>query len=360
MWSGISATTGMHHVVPVGSREVSVGDAPASSEIAVQVPETPAQVDCPDFEFRREGIHLEEVIGNGFYGQVVKAKSDGILEGESTTVAVKILKGHASTTDFKNELAIFRALEKHPFVVSFLGSCTEKEPFYMIMEYVPNGTLEAFITRKRLAWTETRLTGLMKEAMNPLRILLFGFQIASGMEYLSSKHLVHRDLATRNVLLDEGLTCKLCDFGLARDVKGIGQYTQKSGNAIPFRWLALECIRDSIYTTKSDVWSFGVLMWELMTLGAQPYTDMSFEAMVVYLLGGFRLPRPAHCGEEIYVLMSECWTTEPEFRPSFTDLRQRLDCLLKLDSKLMDMSQFTSDVYLYQNPLVQTYLLGEA
>ncbi|XP_022106392.1 tyrosine kinase receptor Cad96Ca-like [Acanthaster planci] len=230
----------------------------------------------------------------------------------------------------------------------------------MIMEYVPNGTLEAYITKKRVAWTEANLTtGLMKEAMSPIRILMFAFQIASGMEYLSSMNLVHRDLATRNVLLGEGITCKLCDFGLTRDVTRTGQYKQTSENAVPFRWMALECLCHNTYTTKSDVWSFGVLLWELVTLGAQPYTDMSLEAVVIYLLEGFRLPRPAHCGKEIYDLMLACWNTDPELRPSFIDLRQRLDYLLEFYPDILDMTQFTADLYLYQNPLAQTCLIPE-
>ncbi|XP_022106353.1 vascular endothelial growth factor receptor 3-like [Acanthaster planci] len=323
-------------------------------DFSVQCPETSVPAISSDFEFPRERVHLEEVIGNGFYGQVLKAKADGILSGEITTVAVKICKGFTGT-ELKHELTISKALKKHPNVVSFLGSCTDEEPFYLIMEYVPNGTLEAYITKKRVAWTEAKLTtGLMKEAVNPIRILMFAFQIASGMEYLSSMNLVHRDLATRNVLLGEGLTCKLCDFGLARDVTRTGQYKQTSDNTVPFRWMALECLCHNTYTTKSDVWSFGVLLWELVTLGAQPYTDMSLETMVVYLLGGFRLPRPLHCGKEVYNLMSSCWNIEPEMRPDFTDLHQRLGCLLDSDSEMLDMSQFQADKYVYANPLTQT------
>ncbi|XP_038055477.1 fibroblast growth factor receptor-like [Patiria miniata] len=257
----------------------------------------------PELEFPRTRVKLQEIIGNGNFGQVYKAIAKGIVRnGVDTTVAVKIIKGEKGSSvwsDFKNELSIFKNLKQHPYVVSILGCCTTAEPYYIIMEYIQNGTLQDYITQKRQAWGKAKMSGAesaSKEALSAVHILMFAFEVANGMEYLSSMHLIHRDLATRNVLLGEGLVCKLCDFGMARDVTGSEQYEMLSGSAVPVRWLALECLLSNTYTTKSDVWSFGILLWELVTLGALPYAEMTPDAIIDAVRQGFRLPRPAHCG----------------------------------------------------------------
>ncbi|XP_038070563.1 tyrosine-protein kinase receptor Tie-1-like [Patiria miniata] len=225
-----------------------------------------------------------------------------------------------------------------------------REPYYIIMEYIRNGTLQDYITQKRLAWGKAKTSGTesaSKEALSAVHILMFAFEVANGMEYLSSVHLIHRDLATRNVLLGEGLVCKLCDFGLARDVTGSEQYEMLSGSAVPVRWLAVECLLSNTYTNKSDVWSFGILLWELVTLGALPYPDMSPDAIVDSVRQGFRLPRPAHCGLALYNLMASCWKASPKARPSFTELQTKLDHFLKFDSEALDMPNFVANYYAY-------------
>ncbi|XP_022106385.1 fibroblast growth factor receptor 1-like isoform X3 [Acanthaster planci] len=316
---------------------------------------TPDQVSgafIPEWEFPRQRLKFQEIIGDGNFGQVHKALAKGIVRhGVDTTVAVKTIKGESGSSvwsDFKNELGIFKNLKQHPYVVSILGCCTMTEPFCIIMEYVPNGTLQAYVTQRRLAWTKAKLSNTApREALGAVHILSFAFQIANGMEYLSSMHLIHRDLATRNVLLGEGLVCKLCDFGLARDVTGSDQYCMLSGSAVPVRWLAVESLLTNTYTTKSDVWSFGILLWELVTLGALPYPDMSPDVIIDSIRNGLRLSRPAHCGTALYKLMASCWKTSSKSRPSFTELQSRLDLFLKFDLDALDMPNFMAEYYTY-------------
>ncbi|XP_071809706.1 fibroblast growth factor receptor 3-like [Asterias amurensis] len=305
-------------------------------------------------EFPRHRLTLQAELGGGQFGEVRKAVAHGILrDGVDTTVAVKTIKGRenfSTVADFMNELQIFQSLQSHPYVVSFLGCCTRVEPFYMIMEFVPNGTLEAFLKRKRKAWSmqppETRRG---KEAVSAVRLLTFAFQVANGMEYIASKHLIHRDLAARNVLLAEGLVCKLCDFGLARDVTESNDvYSMVSGGAVPVRWLALECLLNDMYTTKSDVWSFGVLLWELVTLGAMPFPDKSTDAVIDYLKSGNRLPKPIHCGKHLYRIMTSCWNDTPKLRPTFSSLQSQLDLILKNDLEVLDMRGFQAHLQVYR------------
>ncbi|PKU36954.1 macrophage-stimulating protein receptor [Limosa lapponica baueri] len=225
--------------------------------------------------------HRHQVIGKGHFGSVYHGTYMDPLLGE-LHCAVKSL--HRITDveeveEFLREGILMKSFH-HPQVLSLLGSPTVKD------------------------------------------LIGFGLQVALGMEYLAQKKFVHRDLAARNCMLDETLTVKVADFGLARDVFGKEYYSiqQHRHAKLPVKWMALESLQTQKFTTKSDVWSFGVLMWELLTRGASPYPGVDPYDMARYLLRGRRLPQPRHCPDTLYGVMLSCWAPAPEERPSFTGL----------------------------------------
>ncbi|XP_038056025.1 fibroblast growth factor receptor 3-like [Patiria miniata] len=300
-----------------------------------------------DYDFPRERIALHEVLGSGNFGHVYRATADGIYcPGIKVDVAVKILKKSADAdvvADFEKEIAVQRDLMKHPNIVSMLGYCMETQPFYLILEYISGGNLQKFLRDKKDAWRDDPVEGAQPAC--PFQLLTFASEIANGMDYLSTMGCIHRDLATRNILLSDDLVCKLSDFGLARDVSETEQYERTSLGLIPVRWLALECLVENTYTTMSDVWSFGVLLWEIVTLGAHPYRGMSASQIIDALVEGFRLPTPAHCNKQLYTVMKECWRISPTRRPSFSNLKRILDIMIPDSQIYLAMEDFVADKY---------------
>ncbi|XP_022082882.1 muscle, skeletal receptor tyrosine protein kinase-like isoform X2 [Acanthaster planci] len=183
-----------------------------------------------DYNFPRGKITLLEVLGSGNFGQVYHATADGIYQsGRKSDVAVKILKRSADADvveDFKKEIAIQKDFTRHPNIASMLGYCMEREPFYLIMEYLPRGNLQKYLRGRKDAWRDNTTEGDIPAC--PFQLLTFASQVAFGMDFLSTMGCIHRDLATRNVLLSEDLVCKLSDFGLARDVSETEQYEKTS------------------------------------------------------------------------------------------------------------------------------------
>lgn len=169
--------------------------------------------------------------------------------------------------------------------------------------------------------------------LNSRDLLNIALDVSKGMRHVASKKLVHRDLAARNVLMSKDLVAKIGDFGLARDVYSEGIYVKTGGGRLPIKWMAPESIKDRAYTIKSDVWSFGILLWEIVTLGGSPYPSMPVNILLEKLLYGYRMLKPDHCSDEVYSIMEECWSSDPVTRPSFDFLCKELLTLLSEEGR---------------------------
>nr|XP_033489350.1 vascular endothelial growth factor receptor 3 isoform X2 [Epinephelus lanceolatus] len=343
--------------------------------------------DSSQWEISRDRLRLGKVLGHGAFGKVIEASIYGINKSNSLdTVAVKMLKDGATASEHKalmSELKILIHIGNHLNVVNLLGACTKPNgPLMVIVEYCKYGNLSNFLRAKREFFLPYRsqvrrmieagqmdqrarhppsppsstLTGPQSPSTNapnvnpavekledlwktPLTIedlICYSFQVARGMEFLASRKCIHRDLAARNILLSENNIVKICDFGLARDIYKDPDYVRKGNARLPLKWMAPESIFDKVYTSQSDVWSFGVLLWEIFSLGASPYPGVQIdEDFCKRLKGGVRMRAPETASPEIYGIMLACWQGEPKERPTFPALVQILGDLLQ-DNSLPD------------------------
>ncbi|EAA15152.4 AGAP008899-PA, partial [Anopheles gambiae str. PEST] len=294
------------------------------------------------WEFPRTNLILDATLGEGEFGKVLKGFATDLPEKPGiTTVAVKMLKTGANSVELLALLSEYQLLQEvnHPNVIRLLGACTKGDSPLLIIEYCQYGSLKNYL---RLSRKLEVLNADYENAVEPITvkdILSFAWQISKGMAYLTDIKLVHRDLAARNVLLAEGKVCKISDFGLTRDVYEDDAYLKKSKDRVPVKWMAPESLADHIYTTKSDVWAFGVLCWELITLGASPYPGIPPQNLYNLLKQGYRMECPKNCSEEIYGIVRLCWADDPKQRPSFKHLAGQFELLLGRSAKYLDMEQ---------------------
>ncbi|XP_046963627.1 tyrosine kinase receptor Cad96Ca isoform X1 [Vanessa cardui] len=301
-----------------------------------------------EWEFPRHRIRIFNIVGEGAFGQVWRAQAIDIdgKKGEQT-VAVKTLKENASEkekTDLIQELTVMKNLGTHPNVVRLIGCCTEKEPTFVIMEFVSLGKLQQFLRDSRAERHYGNTHG-GSQFLTSRDLTHFAFQVARGMDFLSSKGIIHRDLAARNVLITEERTCKVADFGFARDVAGTHVYERKSDGRLPIRWMAPESLYDDIFSVKSDIWSFGVLLWEIVTLGSTPYPGLSAGDVMRKVREGHRLEKPEHCRRELYNIMYYCWEAEPTSRPDFKEVVGMLERLLCTEMDYIELERFPDHSY---------------
>ncbi|XP_058803774.1 fibroblast growth factor receptor homolog 1-like [Phymastichus coffea] len=291
------------------------------------------------WELPREQLRLGETLGEGAFGKVVRAScATGRLAG-CGVVAVKMLKeGHtdAEMMDLVSEMEMMKIIGKHVNIINLLGACTQNGPLYVVVEFAPHGNLRDFLREHRGAagaGCETADGQLAADAGRGLlarkQLVSFAYQVARGMEYLASRHCIHRDLAARNVLVSDEFVVKIADFGLARDVHCHDYYRKTTDGRLPVKWMAPEALFSRVYTSQSDVWSFGILLWEIMTLGGTPYPSVpSVEKLFQLLNAGIRMEKPPGCPFQVYMLMRSCWSYQPAERPSFSKVVDELDKIL--------------------------------
>ncbi|XP_071447294.1 tyrosine-protein kinase CSK [Hetaerina americana] len=249
-------------------------------------------------------VELKESIGKGEFGDVML----GILRGEK--VAVKMLKDSSEAAQkFLAEASLMTSL-RHKNLVQLLGLVFNNKHIYLVTEYMSKGSLVDYLrSRGRLHVTK-------KDQIN------FAFDTCSGMEYLESRKVVHRDLAARNVLISEEGVAKVSDFGLARDEN----FTLEGGK-LPIKWTAPEALKHGKFSNKSDMWSFGILLWEIYSFGRVPYPRIPLSEVVKHVEKGYKMEAPDGCPPEVYDIMKRAWDLQPEKRPSFKEIETKLGLL---------------------------------
>ncbi|CAH3174399.1 unnamed protein product [Porites evermanni] len=271
-------------------------------------------------ELDKKWITLEKVIGGGEFGDVYQGTLTRPDE-EPILVAVKTLKAGAATKnrkDFIFEASIMGQF-CDPNVIYLEGVVTKTLPLMIVIEFMANGSLDNFLKKMDGKLTIQQLLGMARG-------------VASGMKFLSEMNFVHRDLAARNVLVSETMVCKVADFGLSRELEDAAYETK--GGKIPVRWTALEAIEYRKFTAASDVWSYGVLLWEIMSFAERPYWDWTNFEVMDRVKGGYRLPPPLGCPKTIHQIMLNCWNADRSKRPKFVDIVKRLDVLIRSPDRL--------------------------
>uniref|UniRef100_A0A8C1F6P7 receptor protein-tyrosine kinase n=1 Tax=Cyprinus carpio carpio TaxID=630221 RepID=A0A8C1F6P7_CYPCA len=357
----------------------------------------------PKWEFPRERLRFGKILGSGAFGKVVAATAYGLCSADTvTTVAVKMLKPSAHSTEkeaLMSELKVLSYIGNHINIVNLLGACTVGGPTLMITEYCCYGDLLNFLRRKRDAFFSSKTgDGYYKNLLSqtqtsrestdngymPMRsyqkrsnqtewcddkddlsldtedLLSFSYQVAKGMDFLTSKNCIHRDLAARNVLLTQGRVAKICDFGLARDITRDSSYVLRGNACLPVKWMSPESLFACVYTFESDVWSYGILLWEIFSLGNTPYPGIPVGSTYYKMIqDGYRMSEPEFAPIEVYEVMRWCWSADPLKRPTFKKLlkncafvppglhrAQRLSSVGSSTASTQPLLQATNDVFL--------------
>jgi len=303
-----------------------------------------------DWEIPRENLVSLKVIGKGAFGQVARGTLLGGPNKDSRLVAIKMLRDNATDEkrqDFLVELNTMKKLDSHPNVVQLLGCVTKSEPIMGITEYAPFGDLLGYLRKSRGLRDSYYNDPDIKprSSLSSKQLLGFSRDIASGMEFLSLKKIIHRDLAARNVLVGESEVCKITDFGLARDVFKDNLYRRNAAGRLPVKWTAFESLLHGICTTMSDVWSYGIVMYEIFTIGGAPYPKVDTKAIASLLEEGYRMPKPPHLADKLYDVMKACWHKTPEMRPSFTDLRNTMRGMCEEEKMYINLNGYDTKLY---------------
>lgn len=325
--------------------------------------------DSNHWELERHKLRFLAILDEGQFGLVWRCELK-ISNAKKQIVAVKTLKNSAlqderGKEELLAEIRIMKMVCQHPNVVKILHCCTSdvsfldstpsathNKPILLVMEYVELGKLQSFLEKSRVnhryatnLYTNTHATS---DHLTSRDLIKFIYHVAKGMEYISGQCIVHRDLASRNILVSSERICKIGDFGMARHMQSLADvYERHSRNTkVPVRWMAPEVLKDNKFTTKSDVFSFGILMWEIVTLGSTPYRYLQTDKIpkeVAYK--GKRPEKPDYCHPQLYEIMSRCWSHEPNERPTFSCLVKQLDEFLLSSYDYIELDQYPDNNY---------------
>nr|XP_047142394.1 uncharacterized protein LOC105845628 isoform X13 [Hydra vulgaris] len=332
-----------------------------------------------EWEIYPECFLIDKKIGGGAYSTVFMVKINAKILSKTkhanrsiaslpalnkncrSNVAVKFLKAGASQleiNDFKEEINIMKKIGYHHNILNMLGCSTVKKPLCLVTEYMENGDLLQFLCDRRttlqvqndesIVYASTYQRSLERpittnstteaiyhdilledvEKITPRDLLSFAYQVASGMEYLSKINVVHRNLSASNILVGAKKNVKISDFGLSRKIQNESQYIGNKIRHVPIKWMSIEALLDLVFMSYSDVWAFGVVLFEIVTLGGTPYPTISNHKLLGFLKSGCRMDRPENCSTIIYNIMLHCWSEDPLQRPTFSELRNHLEELL--------------------------------
>ncbi|XP_014665366.1 PREDICTED: insulin-like peptide receptor isoform X2 [Priapulus caudatus] len=280
-----------------------------------------ADVYNPDeWEVGRDKINLIRELGQGSFGMVYEGEvKDLVLPNEKTRCAVKTVNESASIRErieFLKEASVMKAFNCH-HVVKLLGVVSIGQPTLVVMELMGNGDLKTYLRMHR---PEIENAKHNREPPTDREFLGWAGEIADGMAYLSAKKFVHRDLAARNCMVASDLTVKIGDFGMTRDIYETDYYRKGGKGLLPVRWMGPESLKDGVFTSQSDVWSYGVVLWEMATLASQPYQGLSNEEVLKYVISGGIMDKPEDCPDQFYELMKLCWQQSQKQRPTFIEI----------------------------------------
>ncbi|XP_053573591.1 insulin-like growth factor 1 receptor [Bombina bombina] len=279
-----------------------------------------AEMYVPDeWEVPREKITMSRELGQGSFGMVYEGIAKGVVKDEAETrVAIKTVNEAASMRErieFLNEASVMKEFNCH-HVVRLLGVVSQGQPTLVIMELMTRGDLKSYLRSLRPD-TDSN-PGQPPPSLK--KMIQMAGEIADGMAYLNANKFVHRDLAARNCMVAEDFTVKIGDFGMTRDIYETDYYRKGGKGLLPVRWMSPESLKDGVFTTNSDVWSFGVVLWEIATLAEQPYQGMSNEQVLRFVMEGGLLEKPDNCPDMLFELMRMCWQYNPKMRPTFLEI----------------------------------------
>ncbi|XP_069673154.1 insulin-like receptor isoform X2 [Periplaneta americana] len=317
---GTAAVTTILCLVVVYLRRRYIPGIPNVKLIATVNPEYVSTVYEPDeWEVPRKKVELLRELGQGSFGMVYEGIVRDVVAGHpEMRCAIKTVNEHATDrerSEFLNEASVMKAFNTH-HVVRLLGVVSQGQPVLVVMELMANGDLKTYLRSHRPDVCEDP----SKQPPTLKRILQMAIEIADGMAYLAGKKFVHRDLAARNCMVAEDLTVKIGDFGMTRDIYETDYYRKGTKGLLPVRWMAPESLKDGVFTSHSDVWSYGVVLWEMATLASQPYQGLSNDQVLRYVIDGGVMERPENCPDRLYQLMRLCWQHKPTVRPPFMEL----------------------------------------